>query len=125
MNPSEITVLWLAAVQSRGQDARVAGQSSATLLLRRYGYGPRHGEVVQQLQGWPAIANWLATAPEAYTFTLGPLCTDSASVVTARYVVRGPDGFVGGGVWRLYRDTNGGVTAIDHEPDDLPLQDQG
>jgi hypothetical protein len=124
MNPSEIIALWLAAVQSRGQDARFAGHASATLVVRRYGYGARQGEVVQQLHGWPAIASWLATAPDAYTFSLGPNQPDLAEIVAARYVVRGPDGFVGGGVWRLYTDPQGAVAAMDHEPDDLPLQSQ-
>jgi hypothetical protein len=125
MSPSEIAALWLTAVQSRGQDARFAAQTSTGLVLRRFGYGSRHGEVMQLLSGWPDIAGWLATAPDAYTFLLGPIQSDTMALVAARYVVRGPDGFVGGGVWRLYMDKKGAVTAIDHQPDDLPQQDQG
>ena len=113
---------WLAALNSGGALSLVEQACSAEICIRRFGYGERRGQPVEEIRGVEAVATWLALPAPGTVFHREGVCEhivrEQGPWYQARYRVEVAD-FVGGGLWSFTLSDEGTLQTLEHRPDDL------
>ena len=111
---------WVDALNDR-TPASLAQAVSTNIHIRRFGFGSKAGQLVEEIGGTKRVAAWIALTPPVARFTLlSEPTVDSADALLfhAHYRLNAGD-FVGGGVWRFRLDAAGRIAWLEHHPDDL------
>lgn len=118
---------WIEALNAGGDEVQARAALTDGIVIERYGFHDRRGQVVERIEGLADARHWLAmTRPVCRFFLVDGSVQVAGGLVAARYRLTAPiehpedgDAFVGGGTWQARLSDDGRIAWLRHEPDDL------